>query len=298
MIEIRVGTRKSALAMAQAEHVCALIRALQPDIKTSIIPMLTTGDKLLDANLATQGGKGLFLKELESALLDDKIDIAVHSLKDVPTKMREGLFISCILEREDPNDVLVSDKWSNLEELPLRARVGTSSLRRKHQLLMMRPDLEVVNLRGNVLTRLEKMSEGVVDACVLAYAGMKRLGLEDEIKQIFTVGQMIPASGQGSLCIQMADDKTHIHNLISVLDHPESHKRALAERGFMSMMDGDCSMPLAVHASMEGGGIRVDSMFYHEAKGKLFYASHFGSTSDPALVGIMCSAKLKEESGW
>lgn len=249
---IRIATRSSALAMWQAEHVSAQLRRAHAGLVVELIPITTTGDKILDRPLAKIGGKGLFIKELEEALFDNRADIAVHSMKDVPVATPPVLAIPVILEREDPRDALVTKTGIGFEQLPQGATVGTSSLRRKSQLLAQRKDLEICDLRGNVTTRVDKLERHEFDAIVLASAGLIRLGLHAKITQRFATTDVIPAVGQGAIGIQCRADDEETLALIQILHHHDSGIRVAAERAMSAFLDGGCDVPLAAHATLHG----------------------------------------------
>ncbi|MGB4075956.1 hydroxymethylbilane synthase [Pseudomonas sp.] len=250
--EIRIATRKSALALWQAEHVKARLEQAHPGLKVSLVPMVSRGDKLLDAPLAKIGGKGLFVKELETALLENQADIAVHSMKDVPMDFPEGLGLYCICEREDPRDAFVSNTYANLDALPAGSVVGTSSLRRQAQLLARRPDLKIQFLRGNVNTRLAKLDAGEYDAIILAAAGLIRLGFESRIRASITVEDSLPAGGQGAVGIECRTGDAEIHALLAPLHHRDTAVRVTAERALNKHLNGGCQVPIACYAVLEG----------------------------------------------
>ena len=227
--EIRIATRKSALALWQAEYVKARLEQAHPGIRVSLVPMVSKGDKLLDAPLAKIGGKGLFVKELETALLENEADIAVHSMKDVPMDFPEGLGLYCICEREDPRDAFVSNRFDSLDALPAGSVVGTSSLRRQAQLLARRPDLKIQFLRGNVNTRLAKLDAGEYDAIILAAAGLIRLGFQDRIRSSISVEDSLPAGGQGAVGIECRSADSEIHALLAPLHHQATALRVTAD---------------------------------------------------------------------
>ena len=227
---LRIATRKSPLALWQAEHVKARLQQVHPGLAVELVTMSTQGDKILDTPLAKIGGKGLFVKELEQGMLEGRADIAAHSIKDVPMEFPEGLFLSTILEREEPCDAFVSNKYNNLDELPQGAVVGTSSLRRRCQLLNKRPDLRIEDLRGNVNTRLSKLDDGKYDAIILACAGLIRLEMENRIKQRLSADLILPAVGQGAIGLEAREGDEDTLELVSVLDHPTTRYRVLAER--------------------------------------------------------------------
>ncbi|MDO9360394.1 MAG: hydroxymethylbilane synthase [Polaromonas sp.] len=239
-----IATRESRLALWQAEHVKALLET-RLGWQVELLGMTTLGDQILDRSLSKVGGKGLFVKELETALMDGRADLAVHSLKDVPMDLPEGFALACVLEREDPRDALVSNHFASLDELPAGAVVGTSSLRRLVLLKSLRPDLKIEPLRGNLDTRLRKLDEGQYQAIVLAAAGLKRLGLESRIRQAFDPAQMLPAAGQGALGIEVRADRQDLLDTLATLAHMPTWLAVTAERTVSRAMGGSCSMPLA-----------------------------------------------------
>lgn len=249
---IRIATRQSALALWQAEYVRSRLLAAHPEIEVSLVPMVSRGDKLLDSPLAKIGGKGLFVKELETALLEDEADIAVHSMKDVPMEFPLGLGLFCICEREDPRDAFVSNRFDSLDALPAGSVVGTSSLRRQAQLLATRPDLEIRFLRGNVNTRLAKLDAGDYDAIILAAAGLIRLGFEARIRDSIAPESSLPAGGQGAVGIECRSDDDEIHALLEPLHHADTASRVEAERALNRRLNGGCQVPIACYAVLEG----------------------------------------------
>lgn len=250
--EIRIATRKSALALWQAEYVKARLEASHPGLVVSLVPMVSRGDKLLDAPLAKIGGKGLFVKELETALMENEADIAVHSMKDVPMEFPAGLGLYCICEREDPRDAFVSNRYDSLDALPPGSVVGTSSLRRQAQLLARRPDLKIQFLRGNVNTRLAKLDAGEYDAIILAAAGLIRLGFGERIRSSIGVEESLPAGGQGAVGIECRTDDSELHQLLACLNHPPTAIRVTAERALNRHLNGGCQVPIACYAVLEG----------------------------------------------
>jgi hydroxymethylbilane synthase len=290
---LRLGTRKSKLALWQANYVKEKLEAL--GCKVEIVPITTTGDKILDAPLAKIGGKGLFVKEIENALLAGEIDLAVHSLKDVPITIPEGLTLSAITEREEPYDVLISRNGYKLEELPSGAVVGTSSLRRQVQIKRRRRDLKVEILRGNVDTRLRKLKEGLYDAIVLAYAGVKRMGLSGEISQVLE--DFIPAVGQGSLAIETRAEDKRVINFVKVLNHEESWLRAVCERAFLRELQGGCQVPIGAYAWIEGDRIKIKG-FISDLEGERFLEGYEeGSLQEAEEVGKRLAQRLLREGG-
>ncbi len=247
---IRIATRKSPLAMWQAQAVQQQLLAHFPELQIDLVPMTTQGDIILDKRLLEVGGKGLFVKELEYALLDGRADIAVHSMKDLPTEFPDGLLLSAICEREDPRDVFVSKSAKDIFDLPANAIIGTSSLRRQSQLLALRADLQVQTLRGNVGTRLTKLDEGQYDAIIVAAAGLKRLGLAERISSYFSFEQLLPAAGQGAMGIDCRSGDTRVLNYIKPLAHSLTTLCVQAERAVNARLQGGCSLPLAVYATI------------------------------------------------
>lgn len=257
---LRIATRGSRLALWQAEHVRSALSRLHPELTFELIPITTTGDKIIDRPLAKYGGKGLFIKELEQALFDDRADIAVHSMKDVPMDMPNGLDIPVILEREDARDAVVTNAGVAFSALKQNATIGTSSLRRKSQLLARRKDLDVRDLRGNVTTRLEKLRDGEFDAIILAAAGLKRLGFGDLISSMFEPGEIIPAVGQGAIGIQCRLSDLRTQALIQPLHHRTSGLCVAAERAMSAILEGACDVPLAAYATINAGELRLTGM--------------------------------------
>ena len=258
----RIGTRGSALALAQAYEVRARLAAaaaLSEDA-FEIVVIKTSGDRILDRPLAEVGGKGLFTKEIEDALIDRDIDLAVHSSKDMPTILPDGLIISAFLPREDVRDAFISRKAKTLADLPTGAVVGTASLRRQAMVKRMRPDLGVVTYRGNVQSRLKKLDEGVVDATLLAYAGLKRLGLAEEISSLIPADEFLPAVGQGAICIETKADHRAVNELVGLIHHEATAAALICERAFLRELDGSCRTPIAGYARIDGGRLRFDGL--------------------------------------
>jgi hydroxymethylbilane synthase len=253
--ELIIATRESRLALWQAHHVQALLRA--QGLQVELLGMTTKGDQILDRTLSKVGGKGLFVKELEVALEEGRAHIAVHSLKDVPMELPKGFVLACVMEREDPRDALVSPRYASLAELPQGAVVGTSSLRRQVLLHDLRPDLKIVPLRGNLDTRLRKLDEGQYDAIVLAAAGLKRLALQERIRHIFEPEEMLPAAGQGALGIEIRSARSDLHAALQPLVHMPTWLRVTAERAVSRGMGGSCSVPLAAYATLDGHQLRL-----------------------------------------
>lgn len=255
-----VGTRSSQLALWQADFVIGELAKKYPELVVEKRLMTTKGDKILNAPLAKIGGKGLFTKELETAMLEGEIDIAVHSLKDMPVVVPEGLVITAITQRADPGDAFVSSKYESFQQLPAGAKVGTSSLRRKAQLLHARPDLQIEDLRGNVNTRLRKMEEENFDGIILACAGLKRLGFGDKIRQVLPQTMCLPAVGQGALAIECRQADKETRELLEFLNDRCTRLCTEAERGFLATVEGGCQVPVGVHAVSAEAGIRVEAV--------------------------------------
>ena len=247
-MELRIATRRSPLAMWQAEHVRRRLQEAYPELDVRMLPLATQGDRILDVALAKIGGKGLFVKELEQALLDKRADIAVHSIKDVPMELPEGLMIATVLQREDPSDAFVSNTVAEFAALPKGAVVGTSSLRRQCQLRALRPDLLIADLRGNVNTRLAKLDNGEFDAVILASAGLRRLGLTTRIRQPLTPEEVLPAAGQGAIGIEIRGGDVRTASLVKLLHHKPSATCVDAERSMNRCLQGGCQVPIGAHA--------------------------------------------------
>jgi len=254
---MRIATRKSPLALWQAEYVADQLRAAHPGLEVELVGMTTRGDKILDSPLAKVGGKGLFVKELEQGMIDGQADIAVHSMKDVPVEFPDGLRLSVIMVREDPRDAFVSNSFEDFAALPQGARVGTSSLRRQVQLRERRPDLEILNLRGNVNTRLAKLDAGAYDAIILACAGLIRLGFGERIASYLAPEDSLPAIGQGAIGIECRADDSRVNDLIAALDDPDTHCRVNAERAMNARLNGGCQVPIAGFAELVGERIHL-----------------------------------------
>ncbi len=245
---VRIATRESPLALWQAEFIKAELMRAHPGIRVELLGMTTRGDQILDSPLAKVGGKGLFVKELETALLENRADIAVHSMKDVPMEFPQGLGLSIICEREDPRDAFVSNHYPTIDALPQGSRVGTSSLRRQCQLKASRPDLEIIDLRGNVNTRLRKLDEGQYDAIILASAGLLRLQMADRIADYISVEQSLPAGGQGAVGVETRVDDEHMQSLLAPLHHQQTADCVIAERAMNQCLQGGCQVPIACFA--------------------------------------------------
>ena len=293
---IRVGTRKSKLAVAQSNWVINEIKKKFPYLEFELVGINTSGDIILDKRLDKIGGKGLFIKELECALIDETIDFAVHSMKDMPAFLPEELCIAAISKREDPRDVIVSLEGKTLEELKEGAVVGTSSVRREVQLKEMKEDVNIKTLRGNVLTRLDKLQNREYDAILLAMAGLKRLDLEEKAVQAFSIDEMIPAVGQGALGIE-ARKGDDVDYLLESVNDEKCELAVRAERAFMLKLDGSCSTPLAAHALIEGNSLKIRGMWAADENGKVERAYIEGNKSEGEALGQKLAEILLDRRG-
>ncbi len=292
-----LGTRASTLAVQQSEWVQRQLHALVPHVTVSLQKIQTSGDKILDVPLAQIGGKGLFVKEIEEALLSGEIDLAVHSMKDVPTELPEGLAILCVPPREDPRDALISRDGRSFMNLPRGARIGTSSLRRQSQLLHVRPDLTIAMLRGNLDTRLKKLRSGQFDAIVLAAAGLRRLDWAHEITEYLAPQISLPAIGQGALGIEGRKDDLFIRSLLSGLDHAQSKTAVLAERALLHRLQGGCQVPIAAYATVAGERVRLEGLVSSVDGKELFRDFAEGTIEDPESIGIQLAERLLARGG-
>jgi hydroxymethylbilane synthase len=290
---LRIATRKSQLALWQAEHVATLLRQAHPGLGIELVPLLTQGDRIQDRSLASIGGKGLFIKELEVAIEDLRADIAVHSMKDVPADLPDGLVIAAVLKRADARDALITTSGiSRLEDLPQQARVGTSSLRRQAQLCALRPDLRIEALRGNVDTRLRKLDAGGMDAIVLACAGLMRLGLESRITARLDPKVCLPAVTQGVIGIECRSNDARTLALLRVLEDPPTRKVMQAERAFAAHLGGSCQSPIAAYAELDADQIRLDGLVAEPDGSRLLRDSSSGSSENPAALGRQLAERL------
>lgn len=303
--KIRIATRKSLLALWQANSIREQLMAYWPELEIELVPMSTSGDQFLKDKLLTIGGKGLFVKELEEALLDNRADIAVHSMKDVPVAFPEGLMLAVICARHNPLDAWVSDTYPNLESLPAGAVVGTSSLRRQSQLLALNPTVVVHPLRGNIHTRLQKMEQGEYDAIILAAAGLERMGMQSRIREAFTPEKMLPACGQGALGIECRTDDEAVKALLAPLHHAITAQCVMTERRVNALLGGNCHTPLAVYCrSLEGSMIRLNSrvasedgksIIAHQNEGSFQEAMQLAEQNVQALISDGVQALLNHE---
>ncbi len=292
-MKIRIGTRKSKLALWQANYVANKLR--ENGYEVELIKITTKGDKILDVPLAKIGGKGLFVKEIEEALLRNEIDIAVHSLKDVPTYFPEGLGIIAVSDREDPRDAFISNKYKDVYMMDEGTVIGTSSLRRKAQLRLINPKVETKDLRGNVDTRLRKLEENQYDAIVLAYAGLKRLGLDYKAVKIFSPEEMIPAVCQGFLGIEGRLDDKNVIEAVKVINNEESQIRATAERSFLATLEGGCQVPIAAYSQIKEGKLELIGFVSDLEGSKVFKDKISGNLEDAEILGKSLAEKLLKQ---
>jgi hydroxymethylbilane synthase len=290
-VTIRIATRRSPLAKWQANHVADLLRKNEPGLDVRLHELVTRGDKILEVPLAQVGGKGLFVKEIEDALLSREAEIAVHSMKDLPALLADGLVLAAVPVREDPRDALCSPKYRTLQALPQGARVGTSSLRRGAQLMALRPDLRLEVIRGNVETRLRKAS-GELDAVVLAYAGLRRLGLAEHATYVFPVEEMLPAVAQGALALEARADDAPTLKRLAALEDPATRVRAEAERGFLVRIEGGCQVPIAGHATIEGAELRMRALVASLDGKRVIRGERRGPHADARKLGVALAEEL------
>ncbi|MGD2125408.1 MAG: hydroxymethylbilane synthase [Desulfobacteraceae bacterium] len=291
-MHLRIGTRGSKLALTQSEWVKGKIKATYPEAQVTLVRIKTKGDKILDSPLSNIGGKGLFVKEIEDALLRKEVDVAVHSMKDVPAELPEGLMISVFPRREDPCDALVSKNYNSIEALHQGASVGTGSLRRSAQLHHLRPDLRVVPMRGNVETRLRKLDSGDLDAIILASAGLKRLGLSERIRHALAPGRFLPAIGQGVLGLEMRQDDDVVHSRLHFLNHDETEMTVRAERAFLKELEGGCQVPIAAHGRLGGDGLTLTGMVAELDGSVLIKDEISGPRENPEELGVTLARRL------
>ncbi len=294
---LRIATRKSPLALWQAEEVSRLLKEFHPDLEIELVTMTTQGDKILDTPLAKIGGKGLFVKELEVGMLEGSADIAVHSMKDVPMAFPDGLHLAVVLEREDPTDAFVSNIYKRFADLPLNAKVGTCSLRRQTQLKEARPDIEILDLRGNVNTRLSKLDNGEYDAIILASAGLKRLGFDDRITECISADQSLPAIGQGAIGIECRSNDERVNALLRPLNHTETALRVSAERAQNNRLNGGCQIPIGGFAELIGDRIRLRGLIGFPDGSKIFRCQKEASFGEAESLGIAVAEDLLAQGG-
>ena len=295
---LRIATRKSPLALWQANEVSRQLQMYHPDLSVELVTMTTQGDKILDTPLAKIGGKGLFVKELEVGMLEGNADIAVHSMKDVPMAFPEGLHLSVVMEREDPTDAFVSNTIANINDLPLNAKVGTCSLRRQTQLKEARPDIEILDLRGNVNSRLAKLDNGDYDAIILASAGLIRLGFEDRIAHNISIDKSLPAIGQGAVGIECRSDDEEINALLAPLSHRSTAIRVSAERALNARLNGGCQVPIGGFAELlDDNKIRLRGLIGFPDGSKIFRCEKEGSQNDAEALGVAVAEDLLSQGG-
>lgn len=292
-----IGTRQSLLALWQSNHIASLLRKQYPDCQVTLKKIVTKGDRILDVPLAQIGGKGLFTKEIETELLDGTVDLAVHSLKDMPTVLPEGLCLTAITTRANVGDAFVSNKYASFSELPQGAVLGTSSLRRKAQLLAVRPDLKIVDLRGNVDTRLRKLDEGQMDAIILAAAGLERLGHADRIREIIPTTVCLPAVGQGALAIECRSDNKEVREMLAFLNDLPTKQATDAERAFLGLIEGGCQVPIGVHAEVENDNVKIEAVIASLDGSKVLRNNITGSAANAADLGRKLGQQMLAEGG-
>lgn len=290
-----IATRESPLALCQANWVKDKLEAMHPHLSVELLGLTTQGDKRLDVALSQIGGKGLFVKELEEALLDGRADIAVHSMKDMPMELPDNLCIPVICEREDPRDAFVSNKYRSLMELPGHARVGTASLRRQTQVRALRSDLELVDLRGNLNTRLRKLDDGEFDAIILAAAGLKRLGMSDRIRAYFSTDESLPAAAQGALGIECRSDALQIQALIAPLHHAPTAEAVEAERAVCRRLQGGCQVPIAAFAEVHKGELKLRGLVANKSGTRIIRSRIQGKAVDADALGTRVAEELIQQ---
>lgn len=289
---LRIGTRGSQLALWQARWVQTALIDRFPDLNVELSIIKTQGDKILDVPLAQVGGKGLFVKEIEEALIDGRIDLAVHSMKDMPAEIPEGLTIGAVPQRENPFDALISKTSQSIRQLPQGARVGTSSLRRSAQIQHLRPDVSIIPLRGNLDTRLKKLETTDLDAIVLAAAGLMRLGMAERISAYIDDTQMLPAVGQGALCIEIREQDPATQSIVSQLDHNDTHVAVIAERAFLRRLEGGCQVPLAAYATITKNQLQMKGLVAELDGGHIIKATAQAAPHDAASAGYQLAEDL------
>ncbi|GKS58632.1 porphobilinogen deaminase [Nitrospira sp.] len=292
-----LGTRGSTLALHQSRWFADQVMQAWPEVTVTLKEIKTSGDKILDVPLAKIGGKGLFVKEIEEALLAREIDFAVHSMKDVPTELPDGLAITCIPRREDPRDALIARNATVFANLPRGARIGTSSLRRQAQLLQHRPDLRIEMLRGNLDTRLRKLREGQYDAIVLAAAGLRRLGWDDQITEYLSVDLSVPAIGQGALGIESRRNDDTVCDILAKLEHPSTRIAVTAERALLHRLEGGCQVPIAAHATLTGHEVRLQGLIASVDGKQIVHGENQGPLEEAARIGTDLGTNLLERGG-
>ncbi|CAN2042338.1 hydroxymethylbilane synthase [Candidatus Magnetomoraceae bacterium gMMP-15] len=294
---VKIGTRGSALALWQAKWVKSAILKRNSDIKVELVVIKTKGDKILDVPLAKVGGKGLFVKEIEEALLDGRIDLAVHSMKDMPAEIPNGLCIGSIPERENPQDVMLSKNGLNFSQLPKGAAIGTSSLRRASQLLHIKPDINIVSLRGNLNTRIRKLEEGQMDAIILAAAGVHRMGMKEKITEYLSALTMLPAVGQGALSIEIRQNDSKISSIVKAFDHYKTRCTVLSERAFLHRLEGGCQVPIAGHGEIKDNTLTLKGLVAEIDGKKIIKDSISGPVNDYETMGNELAERILSKGG-
>lgn len=291
---LRIGTRGSELALTQSEWIKKKIETKHPEVRVELLRIKTKGDKILDSPLSKIGGKGLFVKEIEEALLGNRVDLAVHSIKDVPAELPDGLHLPVFPEREDPRDAFISKDNAEIHDLPKGVSVGTGSLRRSSQLLNLRPDLQVVPLRGNVDTRLGRLESGDLHGIILAAAGLNRLGLSRRISQYLSTDNFLPAIGQGSLGLEIRQDDEKVYNLLEFLNHKDTETTVRAERAFLKELEGGCQVPIAAFGTLDKDSLTLKGLVAELDGSRILKYEMNGSPDDPEETGIALAGKLLE----
>jgi hydroxymethylbilane synthase len=294
---VKIGTRASLLAMTQSTNIKNLIEAQYPGTTVELVKIITKGDKIVDVPLAKVGGKGLFVKELEEAMLSREVDMAVHSMKDVPSELPEELHIGVVTKREDPRDAFLSVKYKSLSELPQGAKVGTSSLRRKAQLFHLRPDLQIHDLRGNLDTRIRKLDEGVYDAIILATAGLNRLKWSHRITAFFSAEEMLPAVAQGAVGIELRKDSRELLAGLAFLQDEETTIAVTGERGFLHRLEGGCQVPIGAHGTVNGGQLTLTGLIASVDGKEILKKTTSGPVSKAAALGVALAEELLDLGG-
>ncbi len=292
-----IGTRQSLLAMWQSNYIASRLREEYPGCEVTLKKIVTKGDRILDVPLAKIGGKGLFTKEIEEELLDGSIDLAVHSLKDMPTVLPEGLCLTVITERANAGDAFVSNKYNSIEEMPAGAVLGTSSLRRRAQLLAKRPDLKIIDLRGNVDTRLRKLDEGQMDAIILAAAGLTRLGHADRIREIIPQDYCLPAVGQGALAIECRSDNFKVRQMLDFLNDVPTKQATDAERAFLGLLEGGCQVPIGVHAVVKDNRLSMTAVIASLDGSTVLRDTAEGDAGEAVSLGRALGQKMLDNGG-
>jgi hydroxymethylbilane synthase len=296
---LKIGTRGSALALYQAHETRRLLSLAHamPETAFEIVVISTSGDRIQDRPLSEVGGKGLFTKEIEDALLSGSIDIAVHSSKDMPTLLPEGLMLAAFLERQDPRDAFIGHRVAKLADLPPQSTIGSSSLRRQAQIKRIRPDLNVVMFRGNVQTRLKKVADGIVDGTLLALAGLKRLELDAAVTETLPVSAFLPAPGQGAICIECREGDAGARTMLSMIAHADTTTALMCERAFLGALDGDCRTPLAGHAAVANGRIEFTGLVLTPDGQQSHEITDTGPAADAGMIGKRAAMRIREKAG-